>query len=216
MKKSDAQKDTLEYASLITEAHAFLSSDQFLKGYKTALKAFEYVPGMVHHETKHAERQLDSVSAIEIVCEFAPYLLDTGAIDDVDALLKKKRTIDRDTDTSLSAMAHFARAQISAVHAIWHTIEIGGQLTPESLIERLPYTKSATLKILNKLVQLGILESVVDGSHTQLQLTTDMQRPQRALCPACGARVTAPKSKLLDENNCPKCANRVSFVITDL
>lgn len=215
MKKSEAQEALLTYHQVVGRAQALIASGAIQEGYVTATQAIEHIPGMVHHETKIAGESLQSVAAIEIICEYAPFFFDTTVLDHLETLFKKKRAIDRDTDTSLPQLTASARHRCKEVHWVWNTIERYGPLSEMELRNKLPSTITELSHLLKRLVAIGVVQSIQRGTEPQFQLTTDMQRPRSALCPHCGARVRAGTLALLDTATCPKCTEKVQFLLVD-
>lgn len=213
MKKSEAEAHFKRYVSTIRLAETHLASGKILAGFNEARRALEYVPGMVQHESKVRENSLNSIAAVEIVCRLAAVFLDSSAIDAVDELLKRKRTLDRDTDRDLSGVVALGRQRLGEAYAILHTLESSGPVLDSEFLIHQKRPDRLQSDFIELMIEAEVVQRVEIDGQTALQLATDLNRLTVAMCPDCGVRVKAPKAKLLEPNKCPKCKNGVSFLL---
>jgi len=213
VKKSEAEAHFKRYVAIIQTAETHLAAGRILAGFNEARRALEFVPGMVQHESKVRENSLKSIAAIEIVCRIAAVFLAFEAIDEVEELLKKKRTLDRDTDRDMGDVVALGRERMTDAYAILNKLEQAGPVLEADFAINGKRPDRLRADFIGLMIEAEVVQRIEIDEQPAIQLATDMNRPAVAMCPDCGVRVKAPKAKLLEANKCPKCQNGVSFLL---
>jgi len=95
LKKSELENQRDQYDAFMLKANQAFQAAAYWQGLEFAGSALEYVDGMMQHAAKYDSASFSNVSAIEAILKFAPILLDTERLDDLQTLLREQRRIKR-------------------------------------------------------------------------------------------------------------------------
>jgi hypothetical protein len=211
--KTELEQHREEYYAKVAAARAAQQEGDFRKAIEFAVLSWPYVDGMMQYERKYEERTFDSIEAIDIFLTYAPLVFDFVNLEVLAALLKTQRRIEKNTSGDLSDALAKARESIRDAHQLWNHWEGKGELCQDEADQNAGVDADRWQWIADHWEKMGLIRLTRDGGKVQIEFCTRMDEPTAAKCPSCGVVGKAPKSKLLDDVNCPKCRARVQFVI---
>lgn len=213
MKKQEMEAAYQEYEAWMRRARESARGGLFRDAVQEALEAWPFIDGMMLFARKYLDREFNTIPAIDLVLEYVPLLLDYRQLDRLEALLKERRRIERDTSADVGAQVREARTRMWAAYRLWGHIEGHHGVRQSELRTVLGGEQGQWVRIVETWERMGLLRRTPLGATYQLSLCTRMGEITPAKCPACGASTEAPKAMLLDELSCPQCGKRVAFVL---
>lgn len=213
MSKAQLQADQAAYDQLIAMARREEADGRFADAIAHAVSAWQHVSGMMKYERRWEEREFTSVPCIDIVLRLAPLILDWESLDRLADLLKGDRSIDRNASDDLAARLAEARGKLQDVLRLWRLVETEVGIMQSELRTRLGGEQERWRGLAEQLDRVGIIIRVPHGGSYRLWLATLMDAMVNGRCPSCGVVVRGRKSAMLEEQSCPKCGGRVTFVI---
>ncbi len=201
MTKDELLAHQQRYQELWTRARSERDAGNIQGAVDLAASAWTYVDGMMRYEEKYEGREFDSIEAIDLVLEEAPYLLDFAHLDELEGLLKSKRRIDKKAEADLADELSEARNALNLAYRICDCLDRRGPLARKDLIESEDVAEETT-RALNKMEAAGLVHR---DSHGQYVFRSPMEQRFSAKCPTCGFSLSEILCKLLDERTCEKC-----------
>ena len=198
------------YGEDIVNAKDLIRRGSIAEAIQCAVSAWQHLDGMMRYQKKYAQIEFDSVECIDLVCEYAPIVLDYESLDALESLLGSQRRIDRNTSESLSQKLGEARARL---RVCWGIIDYFERLGPQPELPRDVGTTESRVSagIVEKLIEHGVL--LQRGGH--FRLVTRMHELWIAKCCLCGVRCQAPKRRFLAYTSCPSCARRGAMTLIE-
>lgn len=213
MSKAEMESHRAEYHARLSQARSELEKKDFGKAIAFAMSSWEYILGMMQHERKYEKREFDSVEALEIVLKHAPPLFYFESLEALETLLKNQRQIDRHASDDLADKLAQARARMWDAHRMWSYLERTAPIIQNKLFDVLGGDQGRWRPIVEAWEEAGLVRRTPDAGSWLLSFATRLNDSQTAKCPACGAIVQASKTKFLEEQACPKCREKVLFVL---
>lgn len=211
--KADLQLEWEMHHSLLSQAKSAVAASKFDEALDIAVESWEFLDGMMAFSRKYEDVEFSAVEAIEIVLAYAPLRFRFDSLTRLETLLKQQRGIQRKSSTDLSKAIAVAHARMQDAHLLWTLLEIGIEACTAEMRGRLGSDKRRWVAMLRDWQCMGLVNPSPDSGMYGYSLATRMSEVVRAKCSGCGARVKAPKSKLLEPINCPKCKALAFFVI---
>lgn len=213
MKKAEMAAESLQYRILIDRAAAAERSGLYREAMRSAVAAWPYVDGMVLHARKYGDAEVTAIAAIDLVLRYAPLLLDTAPLDDLERLLAGYKRVLKDAYAPLAERLAQARSQIWENHRLWTHLERHPAAEQDRLREALGGDQARWRAVAEAWERMGLLTRAPLGRSYALTLATRMGEVIRGKCPRCGRVEQAPKAMFLEPVTCPKCKVPVSFVL---
>jgi hypothetical protein len=213
MKKAEMEAERLQYREAIRRAQAAEQRGMYREVVQEAIAAWPYVDGMVLHERRYEGNEVAAIAAIDLVLRFAPLLLDAQPLDELEQLLASYKRVLKDAYVALAEKLARARGRIAENHRLWSYLERNPGVEQEDLRQALGGEQERWRTTAEAWARMGLLERTRSGRTYRLTLSTRMGQIVRGKCPACGHVDEAPKSMFLEEVMCPRCRDRVSFVL---
>jgi hypothetical protein len=205
-KKAELAADDQRYRELLAHArHAQVHHD-FEQAIDFAVQSLPYVDGMMRYQGKYEDAQFTSVETIDLILHLAPLLFHSKSLNELRAILKVQRRIDKEATDDLGARLQDAEQQMQFAYRLWNEL----QLAPHERWTREPRGNPAQYAgIAEAWLAMGVIESASGGDY---QPSTRFDAPALAKCPSCGVTAKAAKAKFLEEIACPKCKSTEYFV----
>lgn len=200
------------YKDRMTRAFAAERDGAFHEAIELALSSWDHIDGMMQYERKYEDREFDSVQAIDLILEYAPFLLDFHTLDKLAILLKDYRRIERHTSDSYAEKLAEARLIMWEAHRLWDYLEFHPDARQDELRANLGGDQGQWRSVATLWEKMGLLRRTPEGRSYRLTLCTRMGKVVPAKCPSCGAVTEAPKAMFLEDIRCPECRAVASFV----
>lgn len=214
MKKAEMEAESLQYREAIRRAQAAEQRGMYREAVQAAMSAWPYVDGMILHERRYEANEVANIAAIDLVLRYAPLLLDSKPLDELEQLLASyRRVLKKDAYTTLTEKLTRARARILENHRLWTYLELHPGVEQEALRAALGGEQERWRSVAEAWERMGLLSRTRSGRTYQLVLSTRMGEVVRGKCPACGHVDEAPKAMFLEPAACPRCRSRVIFVL---
>lgn len=208
MKKAELESHRDSYYAILSKAQDAQKVGDYHAVIRHARAALAFVDAMMQFERRYNDTEFVSVDAVDLVLEYAPLLFVGDALSELEALLKKSRRIDKNTDDSLMSRVSEAKKRMWEAYDVWESLEqvsvSEAKASPDNAEVSPNYNRIAA-----EWVRIGV---VCNESGT-LKLTTRMNQRVLSKCPACGVVARAAKAKFLREQSCPRCRATGNFVI---
>lgn len=213
MKKAEMEEHKSNYYSLITQARNALKNGYYQIAIKCALSSFQYIDGMMQYELKYNERNFASIEGIDVIIKYAPIILDNQSLYDLEALLKNKKRIDKNTSEGIVEKLENAKILLNDAYRMWDHLEKHPDVKQDELRQILGGEQDRWRNIAELWEKMGLVQRTPLGRSYHLEFVTRMGEIISAKCPACGSITRAPKSMLLEELTCPDCKAKSMFVL---
>ncbi len=213
MKKAEMEAHRRKYKSLMAKAKTAKNKGVYHTAIELALSSWGYIDGMMRYERKYEEKDFDTIEAIDLVLRYAPLLLDFKSLDRLEALLKDRRQIEKNTSDVLADKLTQARTLMWDAHRLWGHLADHPQAMQSELRKELGGDQEQWRWIAEQWGEMGFVRRTPEGRSFRLALATRMGKIVSAKCSNCGDVVEAPKAMLLSELPCPECKATVPFVI---
>jgi hypothetical protein len=208
-RKSKLESDFHHYSTLLANMRQFKKANRFQEALTFAIASLDYIDGMMQFDRKFGKQsQFHSIDTIDFVLKHAPMLFDVESIDNVEALLKAKRTIEKNTTANLAELITAARSSVWEAYRLWTLFEQATTVTEEH------FGREPSLRSIMKFwMKVGLVHQTSTEGDSSYELTTQLTDKVRGKCPLCGATGSGTKVRLLEKITCPKCKEHVSFVL---
>ena len=213
MKKAEMEHHHAEYHSKLGKARAAKQRGLYREAIQLVLSSWGHIDGMLRYERKYGGAELATIEAIDMVFEYAPFLLDLQSLERLESLLKNHRRIDKDTSESMVDKLAKARALMWDAHRMWNHLEGHPDARDDELAQALDGAETQWRPIAETWEKMGLLDRTPDGSSNRWALSTRLGQVVSAKCPSCGGVAEGPKAMFFEELSCPECHVVVSFVI---
>lgn len=207
MKKADMAKHRDDYLAKVSGAQIAESEGRLIDAISLAVDAWDDIEGMMKFRRKYENVEVERIDAIDLVLRIAPALLHFQSINQLESIIRIRRTIPKQMSVDLDAALADAKARLAAAHLLWNLLENRGGDGPSDS------EKHLCKSILEQWRHIGLIRTATVDGAARVSFATRMDDVVRAKCPSCGAIGRAAKIKFLEEHTCPKCRNRVVFVL---
>ena len=214
MVKAEMQAHRASYYELLGKAQDTLLEGLVPEAVAYAVRSLVYVDGMMQFERKYEERQFASIDAIDLILSHAPFIFDLPSINQVAALLKSQRRIEKNTSVDFKAALAESLGFMWCAYHLWNYLERNGACDDENLSRVLGGTDEQRRAVVEACIAIGTISRSGDSPH-RLRLTTRIDDKVHGKCPNCGASGKSAKSNFLEEHHCPRCKSLVSFVTVE-
>ena len=178
-----------------------------------AFTSWKYIDGMMQYARRYKDQDFNSIETIDIILDYAPLLLNMTLLDELEALLKGYRRIDKNTDVNIRNRLVTARELMWKAHRLWHEIDRSANTNQSGLRKRLGGDQSEWREIISAWESMGLVNKTPLGRSYQLELTTSTGTITRGKCSSCGSIAKAPKAFYLEKAKCPSCSETSMFVL---
>ena len=208
MKKAELESHRDSYYATLSKAQDAQKVGDYHAVVRHAKSAWAFVDPMMQFERRFNDTEFVSIEAVDLVLEYAPLLFDVGALCELEALLKKSRRIDKNTDDNLMSRLSDAKQRMWEAYSVWESLEqaCASEANANAGTEEASLESS---EIAAEWERMG----VVRNESGALRLTTRMNQKVLSKCPSCGVVARAAKAKFLREQSCPRCKTTGNFVI---
>lgn len=213
MKKAEMEEHRERYHAVIAEARSALEQGDYRKAIELAVSSWEYIDGMMQYERRYEDAQFNSIEGIDIVLQYAPFLLDLQSIDTTESLLKLQRRVEKNTSANMGDRLTKARELVWDAYRMWDLLNRQAEVRQDDLRRLLGGHMDRWRSLAEAWDKMGLVGRIPEHGSYRLSILTRMNEEILAKCPSCGVVVKAAKSKLLVEQACPKCHGRVLFVL---
>lgn len=204
-----------EYNALISKARRAYQQWHYAEALHAAITSWPHIDGYMQFERRYGQGDVRRVDGLELALDLAPLLFDFESLDKLNSFLKSQRRIERNACNDWSSRITNARLLLREAHALWDRLE-NSTCAPPTVNAGSSVSPDCWPLILQSWEKIGVIRRNAQNGDLGFELATDFQSPTVAKCPSCGAVARAPKSKFLDEQQCPRCRNRYSFVLLAL
>ncbi len=213
MKKAEMETHRYHYHARMAKARAAQKKGLFRDAVSVAFSSWEFIDGMMQYERRYEDKEFDGIEAIDLVLRFAPLLLDFGALDKLEDLLKQNRRINRNTEENLATRLAEERALLKDIHRLWNLLERHPGILQNELRQHLGGKQDRWRDVAEDWEKMGLIRRThADGSY-RLALATRLGEIVPAKCSSCGTVSEAPKAMMLEDTACPHCRSVVPFVL---
>lgn len=213
MKKTEMEADASSYHQEMYFAVTAQRQGLQREAVKHALLALPFIDGMMQYERKYKDKAFDSIESIDIVLKYAPLLFDLQSLNDLEALLTAKRTIDRHASADLARDVDQARQRMWQAHHLWNHIERNPDCRQDELRRALGGDQDEWRAMAEAWHAMSLLRRTPAGGSCRLTLSTRLAEVVSAKCPSCGTIVQCPKAFCLETTGCPDCKADGVFVL---
>jgi len=213
MTKAEMERHRAEYLRYAALAGSAVEEGAYREAVERAVSSWDYVDGMIQYERKYGGVESVHVESIEIALTYAPLLFDSQSLDKLDAILKNQRRIVKNASGDVAGNALKARSLMREAHALWHYLDAHPECLIEDLCNSLGGEQVRWRSIGETWARMGVVRHTPEGSSYRLALYTRLNDVVLGKCPECGVTGKAPKEKLVEERHCPRCREKVIFVL---
>lgn len=204
MTKDELLAHQQKYQELWNRAQSEREAGNLQRAVDLAASAWTYIDGMMRYEEKYEEREFDSIEAIDLVLEEAPYLLDFARLDELEELLKSKRRIDNKAEADIADDLSEARKTLELVYQLCDRLDRRGPLARKDLIES-ENAAEETSGVLRKTEAVGLVHRDSQGRYV---FQNPIEQTFNAKCPSCGAARGGTLEMLLERIGCAQCNSK--------
>jgi len=213
MKKADLAAHTSRYDALVGKARTAEQRGLYREAVRHCLDAWEHIDGMMQYGRRYDSREFSSIAAIDMILRYASFLLDYESLDELEALLKECRRIERNTSQSMSDKLAAARERMWENHRLWDHLERNPGFRQDQLRQSLGGDQDRWRAVAEAWERMGLLHREPAGGSYRLALSTRMGQLVSAKCPSCGSVADGPKAMFLEDTRCPDCGCKGFFVL---
>ena len=201
------------YGTLMAQAGQAEKAGLYRQAVTHALASWEHIDGMMQYERRYNKREFKSIPAVDLTLKYAPLLLDYPNLDRLEALLKERRGIEKNTSADLADKLTAARTEMWDAHRLWDHLERTPAARQDELRQKLGGKQEQWDVLVQRWAELGLVHRKIDGPSCRLRLATQMNDLVPAKCSACGHALEISKGMCMASMPCPKCEQENLFVI---
>src|SRR5205807_1635906 len=120
MTKAEQEHHHQQYHALLVTARQAALGNRLDEAVELAVHSLDHVDGMMQYERKYNGIEFLQIEAIDVVIRFAPFVLDSAALDKLESLVKSQRRIAKNTGDDLLGKLSNARELMWDVHRFWN------------------------------------------------------------------------------------------------
>jgi hypothetical protein len=215
MAKAELEAAKVAYDQCLSRAQHAETSRRYVEAIAHAVGAWEHVDGMMRFERKYEQAAFTSLPCVELVLKYAPLVFHVASLDQLDSLLREKRSVERHTSDDIGTKLEEATALMRAAHLLWDHVERNPESRQDQLRQRLGGNQEQWRWLAERWEAMGLFHRTQDQGSCCLRLVTRLDDRVKAKCGACGAIASGHKSSFLAEQVCPGCKVTAMFVIRD-
>jgi hypothetical protein len=213
MKRAELEEHCNLYDQCMASANVAEAAGLYRAALDAAMSAWQYIDGMMQYGRKYESRDFASVSAIDLVLKYAPFLLDREPLEALERLLTEKKRIERDTSDDMGERLAEALAELWDNHRLWTYLEMHPGTRQDELRQILGGDQAQWRSAAESWERMGLLRRSPESGSYRLALRTRVGQVVSGKCSACGHVVDAPKGMFFEPLDCPQCESSVLFVI---
>jgi hypothetical protein len=213
MAKAEISAHAAEYRAKMDAAQAAEARGLYPDAVQHAMSAWDDIDGMLQFANKYENREVPSISAIDLVLKYAALLLDLKSVDACEAFLARSKQIQKRTTDDLVGRLSSAREELWRNHRLWTHIEQSGEARQDQLHYKLGGDARQWALVVKAWERMGLISRVALGKTYLLALSTRLGQVVSAKCPSCGDVAQAPKEMFLEPMSCPVCNSETNFVL---
>jgi len=212
--KSELEYHDQQYARLLDEAHDSLRVGDVFDAISSAVAAWDHVDGMMSYRRKYEKEEFRSVDCFDLVLSIAPLVFESAALEEAASILKSKKSVERHTSDDMGDRLSDAWELLRRAHRLWGHVAGRDWTGQAQLRSELGGSQEEWRRILDRWVDMGIVERRGEGLGIQIRLATDPDRSVKGVCHSCGGKVQAKRHDLLQPAACPRCGKVSEFTVT--
>jgi hypothetical protein len=206
MSKSQQASVRDQYYEIVGKAHAAATKADFITATRLAKQAWNYVIEVMKYEKRYESKTIYSVPCIDLVLRIAPVTMDMQSLEELQALLKSNRAIDREAVDDLGARLDSAKAETLANYDLWKKL---------STTVRLSALTKAQRETVGSWILLGLARSESSGDQTNVRRNEPLNRVVAGVCTNCGASRAGVLIDFLCRVACKACGRDSTFFIEE-
>jgi hypothetical protein len=212
MKNDEMVSHANAYESAMADSRNAQSQHRYRNCVEAAVKSWEHFDGAYQYFRKqgHIDSMADSFAP---VLRYAPLLFDRNSLNELQLLADRRKRADKEGTARLSQNVEEARIRLKLAHQLWTYIEDHPDITEIQLQKDLNIDQATFHSITQDWLEMNVIRRQVDGAISGLSLTTRLGEIVRGKCSRCGDVEQAPKALFLEPMDCPRCRNKVTFVL---
>lgn len=213
LSKDEIREHAARYDELQACARAAEARGEYFTAIEHARGAFPFINGMMQFREQSEGASFESIETIDMVLRLAPPLFDTASLDELEALLKAKRRIAKETNVDEKTQFVVAREQIRVAHRLWNFIEANPAVNSDQIAAHLQLVKSLWSGLLDFWVKANLLTVHDDSGQATYGFEHSTDHVIIAKCGLCGIACKGPKHRFLQQQECPRCQQSSLFVL---
>jgi hypothetical protein len=215
MTKAEMEMHRDTYQVFMGKASSAQEAGLYREAVDFAISSWDHIDGMMQYERKYSGKEFSSIEAIDFVLRYALLLLDFESLDKLETLLHSQKRILKNTTVDLGDTLVKARIVMWEAHRFWHYLDQHVAVREDSFRADHGSDPKRWRSIAEEWAEMGLVRRLPEAGTHRLSLITHMDQPILAKCPSCAAVVKAAKAKFLDEQSCPKCLQKRTFVFLE-
>lgn len=210
--KAELQAAQGKYDECLARAREAESQGRFTDAIKCAAEAWQHVEAMMQYERKFEDAEFRSLPCIDLVLRIAPHLLHNEALEQLGALLKSRKSIDKHATDDLATRLTGANETLGKLHRLWDHIERHAGARQDRLESELGGEQSEWRGICECQETMGFFIRERRGNSFCLYLRARLDSKVRCKCIKCGAESVREKRSALSSHQCERCEQVAAMV----
>lgn len=211
--KSELEAAQGAYDSQMALARQALKDKQYARALRHAEAAWPFVEDMMKFERRWEKAEFESVPCIDLVLQYSPLIMDTGVLERLGELLRKRRSIDKHASNDLAARLKSAVEALQQAHRLWDYLERTPFARQDNLHAELGGSKNQWREYIEAWEQMGLVTRIAHGASHTIRLATCLDHDTIGKCSGCAEIVSGKKRAFLSHRTCPMCKRKVDFVL---
>ena len=136
--KAELEADSERHRLLMADARAELQRGEFQKAVQAAVAAWQHVDGMMQYDRRWGSNfEFESVDSIALVLRYAPLLFDVDSLEQLAALLRLQRRIDKNAAADIASDLDTAKTMMWRAYRLWSHLESEREVRQDELRRKL-------------------------------------------------------------------------------
>lgn len=175
--KAELQEGQNLYYAYLRQAQAAVVAHDWPVALTAAKQALHFVDLMMQFERKYQGKEFETLEAIDIVLDTAPFLLDHASLEQVRELLKTQKRIDKNASADLMGAVNEACDILSRAHMLWReaTTAVDG-IAPIEDCDGMPLRLAVRWRTLQERWEsLGVLCRASNGANSGFRVQSPVE-----------------------------------------
>jgi hypothetical protein len=212
--KAELKSDHRLYRGAICKLQRAVEEGDYLRSIRHAKDAWKHIDGMIQYESRYLDGgDFANIECIDHVLEYSPILFDDASLDEVGALLKRTRRVDRCTPVDLAGELAKSLHLLAQAYGLYRHIEDHGDSAIDDCRTAFAGDDSDFNKALRVWSEFHLVERRVKDGREWVAILHFGDAQIRAKCSLCGVAAQGKLSQFLAEASCPVCQGKASPVL---